>query len=138
MKAVFYFAILRNEFNRIIKDLERLNEMKARATSCGSFKYSDDPAIQRSMSDDQLSRVVVNYVDFSDQLNKRIARYQARRAKAVGQIQQMDDELQAAVLMKYYVEFKPMTQVAKEIKKSESHTYLLKRKALNNFEQLLT
>ena len=135
MKATTYFAILRNTFERICKDLDRLNEMKERATSCGSFKYSDDPAVQRSMSEDKISKAVTEYVDFSNRLSDRIQKYQERRCQVINQISQLPDPLQRQVLMKVYVEFKTVQQTAAECERSESHLWTVKRNALKAFER---
>ena len=133
MEAVEYFEVLRNAYERIMNDLDRLNEMKASATSCGSFRYSDMP--KGVSDDDKLSAAVAEYVDFSKRLTKRIEEFQMSRAVAVQKIEQLQEPLQVQMLKMVYTEFKTVKEAARQIGISESYAWLIKRKALNNFER---
>ena len=136
MTAEDYLNRVKTEYEHVQSMLDRLYDMKARATSCGGSRYSDEPGGGSGFGD-KLAAAVASYVDYSKKCFEEVQKFIDFRAGVVQKIESLPDPLQVTVLKKIYVEFKTTEQVAFEITRSKRQTLRIKKKALNNFEVLL-
>ena len=131
MKAEDYLTRVKTEYEQVQSMLDRLYDMKAKATFSGS-RYSDNPG--GGSFDDRLGEVVAAYVDYSKKCYAAVQKFIEFRASIVNMIEQLPDPMQVTVLKKIYVEFKTTERVAAEINRSKRQVLRIKKKALNNIE----
>lgn len=118
----------------INQDLERLEEMKADATSTGGIDYSKE-RVQTSTSGDKLCNDVTRYVTLDEEINAEIDRFVDAKNQIISEIRGLHVNNYIQVLFKVYVQFKSVRQAAKEMKKSYSYVIELHNKALALFEE---
>lgn len=118
----------------INQDLERLEEMKVNACSTGGIDYSAE-RVQTSPSGDSLCKAVTNYVDFNEQINRKIDKFSDAKEQIIKQIRGLHNARYSQVLFKVYVQFKSLKVASGEMGMSYQYVRNLHKKALTRFEE---
>lgn len=134
LSAKTYLAQLEVIDIKIAQDLERLNDMMINARSTGGIDYSRE-RVQTSPSGDKLCNDITRYVTLNDEINTEIDLFVNAKNQIIREIRGLHDKNYINVLYKTYVQFKSISQAAKEMKKSYSYVLELHKKALTEFEE---
>lgn len=134
LSAKTYLAQLEVIDIKIAQDLERLNDMMINARSTEGIDYSRE-RVQTSPSGDKLCNDITRYVTLNDEINTEIDLFVNAKNQIIREIRGLHDKNYINVLYKTYVQFKSISQAAKEMKKSYSYVLELHKKALTEFEE---
>lgn len=134
LSARQYLGQLREIDAKINRDLERLEEMKAKAFSGGAAGYGRE-RVQASLIGDKLCSDVSEYVDFNEEINAKIDSFIDAKWQIISEISKLRDSRHADVLYKIYVQYKSIRDVAQEMGMSYSYTAALHNNALQAFEE---
>jgi hypothetical protein len=133
MTAREYLKQLQNLDTAINENLHVLEGMRMNATGQGAIRYDSD-RVQTSPQD-RLCSDVCDIVELNEYIDEQIDRFTDLKEKIIKQIRGLQaEQVLCDILFKTYVEYKTNRQVAAEIRKSHSHTFVLKKKALKLFE----
>lgn len=120
---------------QINQDIERLEEMKASATSVGAIDYSKD-RVQTSAIGDKLCSDVVRYTELDAHINAQIDKFVDAKEQIIREIRELRDIKYIQVLYKVYVQFKSIRIAATEMKHSYRYVIQVHNAALNAFEEM--
>lgn len=116
----------------IDQNIERLDELRELAGSTGGIQYGE--RVQTSPSGDELEKKVVKYVQLEQEIDSEIDMFVDAKKKIIKEIRGLHNKDYISVLYKVYVQFKSVSETAKEIGKSYSYTAELHRNAISVFE----
>ena len=120
-------------YNRMIEfktnELKTLREMALVIKSAGT----DDMKIQSGSPKNKLEESCIEIADSEQELKDLITRYLNAKKKTIGEIEQLEDTNEYAVLIMRYVECKSMREIADSLSYSVKNIERLHTKAIQNF-----
>ena len=120
----------------IFKDQDNIASMRSIVEQCTthlSFTAGRNPSKNKGAFED----VMLDITEAEAKLEEKIHRYEALMIKVTMLIGKLDDPDLRKLLRLRYLEEKPWDEVASSVGVSESHIYLLHRKALTEFEKFI-
>lgn len=133
MTAKQYLSGLKALNSKIAQKLQEAQELRALAFGVGSLA-SDNERVQSSPSGDGRQITLANrYLDLETEINRLVDIYVDRKDRIINEIHQLEDARYIEILFKRYVEFKPLTKVAKEMHYTYKWTCDLHGRSLTSF-----
>lgn len=124
-------SLLDRKINSLIATI---SEQRVLALSLGALDYGEK--VQTTPNFDKIGTKIAKLDRLERDLDALVDEYVDKKAKIIGQIQKMDDELLYTVLFSRYVEKKTFEKIATEINYSYRQTTRLHGNALREFEML--
>lgn len=116
--------------NQKIKERDSLRDA---ATRISGANYARDPVTGGRKQCAGYTGVVERIVDLEREIEAEIDRFVDERHETINRIQSLENPIHADILFQRYVEYKPLYQIANEMRYSYSHTRRLFGKALRVF-----
>ena len=117
----------------IDQKIKELESLRAAAVRIGGANYARDPVSGGHKQEAGYTNVVERMVDLEREIEAEIDRFADERHETINRIQSLDNPTYADILFQRYVEYKPLYQIAKEMRYSYSHTRRIFGKALRVF-----
>ena len=135
MTAQEYLQQIENLEISIRQDIELLNRLKNNVCGSGAIDYSAD-RVQTSTTGDSLCKTITNYVDFEKRIEQKRKKFDKITYKIMGEIRVLHNKNYIQILFKVYVQYKSLSQTAKEMNMSYNYATSQHRKALKAFQEL--
>ena len=136
MKAKEYLRQVELMNIKIDTKIKQLEELKILATCTGAINAKPDK-IQSSPCGDKMENAVAKYVDLEREINNQIDAYVNKKQIILGKIYQLEAGeqtlLYVQVLVKRYIEFKSLEQIAVELDRSYTYVRHIHGEALSCF-----
>lgn len=108
-----------------------LDSLKYNATGLGAFDYSKEKV--QTSAYESMSVKIAKYVDFERELQEDIVRFAELKHRVLNQIHSLNNPIYMKILFKKYIEYKPLKDIASEIKYSYDRTKHIHGVALEAF-----
>ena len=131
MTAKAYLRQLKQLENAVFTMREELERLRSKAESPEGTKYT--AARVMYSTGDALENLVVKLTMLENALLEKMAEYEEKRQRIVGEILSLPEESHSKVLYAIYVEGLPLWKTAKRMHYSRSHINRVHGKALANF-----
>jgi hypothetical protein len=136
MRAKEYLGQVRLMNIKIDTKIKQLEELKILATCTGTINAKPDK-IQSSPCGDKMENAVAKYVDLEREINNQIDAYVDKKQVIVEQIHELNAGEQTLlymqILIKRYVEFKSLEEIAVDLDRSYAYVRHIHGEALSCF-----
>lgn len=119
--------------NQKIKERDSLRDA---ATRISGANYARDPVSGGHKQEARYAGIVERLVDLEREIEAEIDRFVDERHETINRIQSLDDPMYADILFQRYVEYKPLYQIAKEMRYSYSRVRHIFGEALKEFSKI--
>lgn len=114
---------------------ERIEELRHRMSSVGAIRY--DKLNVQSSPDDPMVMYIQRLLDAEKELIRLEGELSDAYKEIMDKLEQMDSDLYKTILMKRYLQGKPLKKIAQEIHYSEGYVCILHTAALKAFATLM-
>lgn len=136
MTAKEYLQQIRVLDTKIKQKQEQYKRLEELASSPGGIRY-DKAVTQVSKTGDRLERLVLQYIQLGKEIEEELLKFETTKQTIINQIQGLNEDRYMNVLFKRYVEYKSYKSIAVEMMCSIENVYVIHRKALNAFSQII-
>ena len=138
MKAKEYLRQVELMNIKIDTKIKQLEELKILATCTGAINAKPDK-IQSNPCGDKMENAVAKYVDLEREINNQIDAYVDKKQFIVSQIHELNAGeqtlLYVQILVKRYIDFKSLEQIAVELDRSYAYVRHIHGEALSCFDK---
>lgn len=120
----------------IDQKIKELESLRAAATRISGANYARDPVSGGRKQEARYTGIVERMVDLEREIEAEIDRFADERHETINRIQSIENPLYSDILFRRYVEYKPLYQIAKEMRYSYSRMRHIFGEALRAFGSL--
>ena len=129
-----YLKQLQKFYNNIEQNQEELQQLRASTISIGSVDISKERVDGGKISTNApFANIIIKAEELEEEINTMRKKYDAHRQTLIKQINNLTDNRYINILYKRYIEFKTLSQTAKEMNYAYRHIKRLHNKALLDF-----
>lgn len=135
MNAERYLGQLSEMLQPINRHREKLLEMQANIYGVKGITYDKD-TVQTSVSGDRMAEGLSEYIEYCAMVGTELETYAQLERRILWQIGELHDERLQRILIRRYIQFVPMTEIAAELGLSTKRLRNLHGQACRLFEAI--